>query len=112
MSASAKAAQASISCSQLSSTSSACLPRRWSISVSTEERDAPACTPSASTTARSSSFPSCRAASCTSQTPPEKARRTMTATWTARRVLPTPPGPVSISTHADDNNRLMLAASR
>ncbi len=107
----ARTAQLRSRCSQLSSTMSRRRSRRWSTRISSGGRTVSLRTPSASFTACGTNASSLSAASCTSHTPSGKARATCPATCPARRVLPTPPGPVSVSSLPADNNRLTPAAS-
>ena len=81
--ASARRAQASSRCSQLSSTSSRCLGRRASARVASNGRPGSSRTPRAPATAWGTSAGSGSAARSTSHTPSAYAGRTSAATWSA-----------------------------
>jgi hypothetical protein len=109
---SASSAQAATRCSQLSSTSSRCMgPSR---SARTWLCARPGCSviPRATATVCGTSCGSARAASSTSQAPSAYSGKTASATCKARRVLPTPPGPVSVSRGLQPSRRRSSAKSR
>ena len=110
--ASARRAQASRRCSQLSSTSSRRLGRSASVSVATSGRPGSSRTPTAAATAWGTRAGSARAPSSASHTPSGWASRASAATWSARRVLPVPPGPVSVSSRVASRSRRTSACSR
>ena len=96
---------AASTCSKLSSTSSRCLAARkrsaaWSA-------DSPESTTIASvlTIAAGTSSGRCSAASETKCAPSAKSARTARAASSARRVLPTPPGPVRVSSRTPSTRR-------
>ncbi len=88
---------ASSTCSQLSRSSSACRSRRNARSPATSGRPPASRTPSTPATAEATRAGSRTGARGTNQTPSGKAPATSSATRSASRVLPTPPGPVRVS---------------
>ena len=96
---SATDAAAARTCSKLSSTSSSCLSRRWSREGS-RRRDSPGatCTSRTSAIALGTRSGSDSGARSTKYTPPAKSSRCSDATSIASRVLPVPPGPISVTT--------------
>ena len=97
VSASTSVAHSSSRCSQLSSTSSiAPVPMRSAID-SASARSASSCTPSTSATWRATVPLPASDASSTYQTPSGWRSLRSAAIWSARRVLPQPPEPVSVT---------------
>ena len=108
-SASASAAQASTRCSQLSNKSSARRACRKSAKVSFRGRLVCSRTFNTAATAAGNRCASPNPPSSTSQTPSGKRSKSPAATSKARRVLPVPPGPVSV-TRRNWSNRARTAA--
>ena len=90
-------AQASTRCSQLSNTRSTLRPCRCAASFSVSGWPGTSRTPSACATAWGTRSGSESGASSISHTPSSKEAATPMATARARRVLPDPPGPVSVT---------------
>ena len=90
----ASRAAASSTCSQLSSTSSSCRPRRYSMTVCSIVSPCRCCTPSAAATAWPTGPPSASGASSHSHTPSGNRSRSRPRDLDASRDLPTPPTPV------------------
>ena len=88
---------AEISCSALSITSNTCLGRRYSSSRSSSDPLPLSDTPSARATVGTTSLGSLSEASEMNATPSVNWGTRSAATCTATRVLPTPPGPVSVT---------------
>jgi len=99
--ASAILAQASIRCSQLSSTIRMSCGTRASSSVSTTPRPGGPVIPSAAEMAGATASASVTAASSTSQTPSPVPSSNSAATCRPSRVLPVPPAPVRVTRRAD-----------
>ena len=110
--ASARRAAASTRCSQLSSTRSRRLGRSASESVAARGRPASSRTPRAAATAWGARAGSARGASSTSHTPSGYAGSTSAAARRARRVLPTPPAPVSVTRRWAPSSAATAASSR
>ena len=111
---SARAAQASTTCSQVSRMSSARLPR--SVAASQPGDGPPLApgsirSPSADATARSIPSASRSADRSARNTPSGNVRATSPATLTASRVLPAPPGPVSVTSLDRASASLIAVAS-
>ena len=85
-------------CSQLSTTNNSCFVRRNSARVSTRVWPARALTPNTAANAPTTPSGSRTAANSTNQAPSRNWGSTSPATWSARRVLPTPPTPVNVTT--------------
>jgi hypothetical protein len=96
----ASAAAPASRCSQLSSTSSSCLPRKSSTSASRVLWPGRAVTENTAATASSTPAGSRTGASSHSHAPSPNRGATRAAACSASRVLPTPPGPVSVTTRA------------
>jgi hypothetical protein len=111
-SASASAAQASIRCSQLSSTSSRRASRIWPTSAATGSSPARNWTPRARAVSPTTSAGSRIGASSTSRAPSAKCGSRRAASSRASRVLPLPPGPVRVSSRAPASRRSRSASSR
>ena len=96
-------AAAPITCSQLSSTSSSC--RRASTAPAPPAAGIPGCsrTPSATATADGTCAGSRTGASSASHTPSANRAATRPATAPASRVLPTPPGPVTVTSRCSSS---------
>jgi hypothetical protein len=105
-------AAASSRCSQLSSTSSSCLSRRYDRSNATGSVAVWSRRPSAASTALGTSAGSRTSASSTSQVPAGKPRPRSVAIRTASRVLPTPPGPTRLTRRPAVSFLLASASSR
>ncbi len=108
---SARSAHASTRCSQLSRITSDWRSRRCSASTVAWLRPVSSCTPRDSSIVCAMSAGSCRPASSTSHTPSSNARCSPAAVTTAKRVLPTPPTPVSVTSLALPSRRLTSATS-
>ena len=108
---SARRAQASMTCSQLSSTMIASRVARWAASASCAERCAGIGTPAASAVACATRPPSARPASSTNQMP-SGTGSILASVSMARRVLPQPPGPMSVSSRTRASRRTISARSR
>ena len=99
----ASAAASSMTCSQLSRTMTRERPVRWramSSAVDPEGWSSPRAgpeTPRTAAAAGATAAGSVTPASSTSQAPPECRSRRRAAAATARRVLPTPPGPINVT---------------
>ena len=111
-SAPASAAAPSIRCSQLSSTSSSCLPRKNSTSAWRVLCPARAVTENTAATASSTPAGSRTGASSHSHAPSPNRGATWAAACSASRVLPTPPGPVSVTTRAWPSAAAVCSSSR
>lgn len=97
----ASRAQVSARCSQLSSTISIVrVPSAWT-SASIPARPPRSRTPRAAARACGSKSPSCSESRATHCARPVRPPRTRPASSSARRVLPTPPGPVRVSSRED-----------
>ena len=83
-------------CSKLSATSSRCLAARKRSTACSGDSPASRMIPSALTIAAGTSSGRCTAASDTKRAPSAKSASTARAASSASRVLPTPPGPVSV----------------
>ncbi len=105
-SAAASSAQAGSRCSQLSTRRSSRRSRNRSTSAWSGGRAEWSWRSSASAAASGTSAGSSRPERCTNRTPSGKVRRTAAAMRAARRVLPTPPGPVSVT------SRVLARSSR
>lgn len=90
-------AQASIMCSQVSSTMSSCCPLRWPTTASSGSIPAWSGTPSTVASVAGTSSGSERAESSASHTPSGNRSRRPSAARRAVRLLPTPPGPTSVT---------------
>ena len=91
-------AQAAVRCSQVSRISSSFLPRRSSSTASSRLAVLARCRPRRSATVSGSSSGSARPDNSTRQLP--SAELASAAARSARRVLPTPPGPVTVTRRA------------
>ena len=98
--ASANSPASSSRCSQLSSTSRSCLARRNSTMLPLRDTLGWGCTPSVAATTCTSASGSLAAASSHSHAPSGKRGSISAATWVARRVLPTPPTPIRVTSRA------------
>jgi len=108
----ASAGPAPATCSMLSSSSSRSLSRKWAWSRSSTGCPAASRRPSARAMVGSAKAGSRRAARLTVTTPSAKALSRPATTCWARRVLPTPPGPVSVSRRTSGwRSRCATAAS-
>lgn len=105
MTPSMNSAQSSIRCSQLSSVRSTSWEARYSMITSIVVHEGWSCRPSCAATVCAKRAESRNSASSMKRTPSRKLRRTAAATCTARRVLPTPPGPVSVKSLEDASSR-------
>src|SRR5215212_1240041 len=105
-------AVASNRCSQLSTTRSNSLLPKTSVSVSTSGSSGRSGTSTASATALGTSASSESGANSTSHTPSGYASRRSRDTSRARRVLPEPPAPVSVSSLLISSSRLTSSISR
>ncbi len=110
--ASARLAQASSRCSQPSKMSSARRPRRWSTSVSRSGRPASSRTSSARPRTAATCSGSAIEPNSRSQTPSGHRPWSAAPTSSARRVLPLPPGPVSVSSRLVSMRRLASSIRR
>ena len=108
---STKTATASARCSQLSRTSSASRPARWSITASSPDRPCESPRPSVLATAVPTSSPSVTGTRSTNQTPSRRSAARPAATAAARRVLPTPPGPVAVTSRLSCSAAVSAATS-
>jgi hypothetical protein len=88
------------------------LPRKSATSTSGSGALPASRTPNAAATAEATSAGSASAARETYRTPSRRAPPARAAASSARRVLPTPPGPVSVSSRAPRSRRLTSASSR
>ena len=95
---STSSAAGSSTCSQLSMTTSSCLLRRNSTSASTRVCPPRRTTSNTAAMAAGTAAGSRTGASSTSHAPSEKRGSTSAAACSARRVLPTPPTPVRVTT--------------
>src|SRR5215472_7766585 len=107
----ARTAQASSRCSQLSSTSSSRLPATYSVSEDSDRPPERSCTPSALKTAWVTSNGSWIDASWTSQAPSGNPRDISAAARSASRVFPAPPLPVRVSSRVVVSRRLTSRSS-
>ncbi len=98
-------------CSKLSSTSNRRRPRRASSNVSFVGRVPSSRTRRARATAGATRRGSRSTARETKPTPSANASRRSDATWMARRVLPTPPGPVRVSKRTSGRRRVSTTAA-
>ena len=110
---------AASTCSKLSATSSSCLAARKRSTAWLGDSPASRMIPSALTIAAGTSSGRCTAASDTKHAPSAKSASTARAASSASRVLPTPPGPVSVNSRTDaaaqplaDRGELVLATDR
>jgi DNA-binding NarL/FixJ family response regulator len=90
-------ATASITCSQLSSTSSSCWRAKTAVSESATGTPGRSGMPSSAATADGTRSGSLTAASSATHTPSANRAAVLRATSPASRVLPTPPGPVTVT---------------
>ena len=103
----ASAAASSMTCSQLSRTMTRERPVRWRAMSSAVDPDgwssprAGPDAPSAAAAAGATATGSVTPASSTNQAPPECWSRRRAAAASARRVLPTPPGPINVTKRLD-----------
>ncbi len=109
---SASAAAPSSRCSQLSSTSSSCLPRRNSTKASRVLRPAGAVTENTAATASSTAAASRTGANSHNHAPSPNRGDTCPATCNASRVLPTPPAPVKVTSRASPSAAAVCSSSR
>ncbi len=104
-------ATAASTCSQLSSTSNACCLARLASSDSVMDSPGACRTPSAAATAGITSAGSGTVASSTSHTPSANRPATRRATSLASLVLPTPPGPVTVTSRYSCTRSASFASS-
>ena len=90
-------AAASSTCSQLSNTNNSRRPDSAWVMLAVTDRPACGVTPNTAATASGTAAGSPTGANSTSHTPSENSPVSSAATWIARRVLPTPPTPVRVT---------------
>ncbi len=104
-------AMPSSKCSQLSSTNSRSLPRKCAHTVSIRLWPTASFTPKTCASALGTSRGSRNGARSTNQTPSRYASKISAVACRTRRVLPTPPAPVSVNNRVPGNSRLISAIS-
>jgi len=110
--ASARPAQASTRCSQLSSTNNIAFGPRYSISNSSTRRPGASRTPRAEATLWGTRSGSASAASSTQRVPSSSPTANSAANRRASLVLPEPPGPVIVSSRVPPRSSFISANSR
>ena len=110
--ASARSAPAVRTGSQSSRTSSSFLSARWSSNIGSNDRPAGSVRPSVLTTSGSSRPGAVSAPHSTTQVPSSNRSRSCLANRRPIRVLPTPPGPVSVRSDARSSIEIAWAISR
>ena len=96
-------AAAPITCSQLSTTSTSCCRASTRTSISATETPGCSRTPSIAATAAVTCAPSCTSASSASHAPSANRASIRRATSPASRVLPTAPGPVTVTSRCSSS---------
>jgi hypothetical protein len=98
-------------CSKLSSTSSTSFLRKYSRTSSASVRSDPSCRPRTCATFATTNVGSATEASSTTNAPCVNSSMDASAISSARRVLPIPPGPVSVSSRTSGRCKRIRAAS-